>query len=97
MNASPTTPEEWQFAVDAAEALLQIDSARQYGLIEGGPVVVVERCVALLERGKQLGHVPAADAVERFVAGWNASKEGPCLSSVSSKPNRPGRKAEPGK
>lgn len=60
------TPEEWQQAVDGAEALLLIDSARQYGLITGGPVVDVERCSEILKQGAARGIKPAADCVDRF-------------------------------
>ena len=30
----PTTPAEWQEAVDAAETMLELDSCRMYGLIK---------------------------------------------------------------
>lgn len=65
-NRDPETREQWQDAVDAAEALLHFDSARQYGLIVGGPQVNVERCAELLRRGAELGIYPAPDAVERL-------------------------------
>jgi hypothetical protein len=45
---------------------LALDSARQYGLIKGGPEVNVARCVEILKRGRQLGITPAPDAVEKF-------------------------------
>jgi hypothetical protein len=35
----PTTDQEWRAAATLAEVMLDIDSARQYGLITGGPVV----------------------------------------------------------
>ena len=54
----PQTPEEWQEAVNAAEFLLLIDSARQYGLIEGGPKVNGRRADAILDRGRRLGYLP---------------------------------------
>ncbi len=60
--SEPSTPAEWQDAVDAAQLLLLIDSARQYGLIDGGPAVDVERCVQVLEVGKARGYRPAPDA-----------------------------------
>lgn len=64
----PRTPEEWQAAVDAAQGALTLDSARKYGLVTGGPVVNVDRCVELLEAGRKRGIVPSPDAVEKFVA-----------------------------
>jgi hypothetical protein len=55
----PQNPKEWQEAIDAAEFYLALDSARQYGLLTGGPTVNVERCIDILERGKRLGYRPA--------------------------------------
>jgi hypothetical protein len=54
----PVTPEEWQEAVNAAEFALLVDSARQYGLITGGPTFDVARCEDLLARGEAQGIVP---------------------------------------
>jgi hypothetical protein len=51
--AEPKTPEEWQNAVDAADALLHIQSAEAYGLITGAPSVNVERCEELLEAARR--------------------------------------------
>lgn len=68
MSVDPVTPQEWQDAVDAAEACLRLDAARLYGLISGGPKVDVERCGRILYQGRERGFVPAVDAVERFVA-----------------------------
>ena len=56
----PKTPAEWQDAVDAAEFCLLLDSARQYGLIEGGPVIHADRCAEILKRGKRKGYFPAS-------------------------------------
>lgn len=36
----PRTPEEWQNAADAADALLKNDSAKVYGLVTGGSAYV---------------------------------------------------------
>jgi hypothetical protein len=54
----PSTREEWQEAVNAADFLLRLESARLYGLIEGGPVPDIERCEDIIQRGKVLGVVP---------------------------------------
>ena len=54
----PKTDAEWQEAVDLAEFYLRLDSARQYGLITGGPEVNVARCEALLATGKERGFRP---------------------------------------
>jgi hypothetical protein len=54
----PKTPDEWQLAVDAAEMLLLIDSARLYGLITGGPRAKVKRCEEILRIGREHGFTP---------------------------------------
>jgi hypothetical protein len=66
----PQTPAEWQEAVDVAEFLLLLASARAYGLIDGGPTANSERCEEILKRGRELGYRPHKDAqlCERFLA-----------------------------
>jgi hypothetical protein len=59
----PTTPDDWRRAVTLAEVMLDIDAARQYGLITGGPEVNVARCVDVLRRGRQRGIVPRSPDV----------------------------------
>jgi hypothetical protein len=63
---NPKTKVEWQEAVDAAYGMLCLDSARQYGLIKGGPLVNVERCQELLHRGMKVGVKPAENSIERL-------------------------------
>ena len=63
----PATVWEWQEAVDLAYGALALDSARQYGLITGGPGVSVERCEEILRRGKERGILPGTEAIERFM------------------------------
>lgn len=58
----PKTLKEWQEAADEAELLLCLDSCRQFGLIEGGPVANVERCEYILAEAHSRGVTPA-DAV----------------------------------
>lgn len=47
--SDPQTPDEWQEAADAADFLLFIDSAQQYGLIEGGDHSALGDCRATLD------------------------------------------------
>jgi hypothetical protein len=61
----PQSSAEWQAAVDAAEACLLLESARQYGLVTGGPGINVQRCEDLLSRGEQRGIRPEAAGVDR--------------------------------
>ncbi len=53
----PTTPEEWQAALDALVALLEKDgsAARTYGLA----TVNVARCGEILRRATSLGYSPS--------------------------------------
>lgn len=64
---TPETAGQWQEAVDIAHAALALDAARQYGLVEGGPKVNVERCQEMLERGARTRIYPRADATDRFL------------------------------
>jgi hypothetical protein len=59
---------QWQDLVDLAHAGLALDSARQYGLIEGGPVINQNRCIELLRAGEKRGYRPSPDAIQKFVA-----------------------------
>lgn len=67
----PTKPEEWAAAVDAADFCLLIDSAQQYGLIEGGDNVNVDRCAELLNAGADRGVFPTPpDRRRAWIAHW---------------------------
>lgn len=60
----PKTREEWQEAVDLAEGLLALESARAYGFVAGGPSVDVARCEEVLRRGRDRGFTPHDNAIE---------------------------------
>jgi hypothetical protein len=60
----PETPDEWRDAVEWAEVMLLLDSARGYGVVTGGPAVDVERCLELQARGRALGHAPTTRGTE---------------------------------
>lgn len=64
---SPRTPGEWQQAMDFAQAALEIDAAREYGLIQGGPTVRVARCRRLLARGARPGYAPRAVTLDGYI------------------------------
>jgi hypothetical protein len=51
----PRTPAEWKHAADLAYTLLAIEDCKMYGLVEGGPVIDIERCEVLIERAKMRG------------------------------------------
>jgi hypothetical protein len=56
----PNTPGEWREAVTLAEVLLDVEAARQYGLITSDLPVDGERCLVLLKEGRARGVVPRA-------------------------------------
>ena len=64
---TPETPEQWQLAVNLAEACLLFESARQYGLITGGPIVDVPRCGEILDEGQRRGITPTVTGVEQAI------------------------------
>lgn len=66
-HQDPQTPYEWQEAVDMADVLLQVDAARAYGLVKGGPPVDVARCEQILADGRARGIHPSPDAVDRLL------------------------------
>lgn len=72
----PKTPAEWRQAVALAEACLLLDSARQYGLVTGGPGVDAERCEDILRRGAEQGirptHVEVDEAIRRLLRDMTA-------------------------
>jgi hypothetical protein len=68
--SDPTTPAEWEEAVNLAHVYLLIDSAQKYGLLDGGPKVDVGRCEEILHRGQDRGVVPRADAVEWWMKNY---------------------------
>ena len=63
----PRTPAEWQDAVDWAETLLRVESARQYGLITYDATIDVDRCRAILDRGRARGTRPTEAGIERRI------------------------------
>lgn len=64
----PETLEDWQEAADLATTCLALESTRQFGLIEGGPDINVERCEDLLAGAAALGIEPREDAIERCLS-----------------------------
>lgn len=65
---NPVTHYEWQLAIDMAHGALSLDSARLYGLVNGGPQVNVERCQEIMIKGRELGYAPSRDSIAKFVA-----------------------------
>lgn len=59
-HKEPMNADDWQEAVDLAEFMLLIDSARLYGLVEVGQLGInADRCDQILKRGAKLGFRPA--------------------------------------
>jgi hypothetical protein len=65
----PTTPAEWQDAVDAAKFFLMMDSAKKFGFIAGGPEVNLAKCEEILRRGAEIGFMPAGTStlIKKFL------------------------------
>jgi hypothetical protein len=65
----PITPEEWQEAVDMAEFLLLLESAKMYGLISFESKISPKRCCQIIERGAAKGYTPASESalIRRFL------------------------------
>lgn len=61
---NPSTPAEWQRAVDAAAGFRAIADCKMYGLFEGGPEIHVSRCDEILELGARKGIRPSRPAIE---------------------------------
>jgi hypothetical protein len=49
-------PDRLREAGIIADALLHIESARQYGFVRGGPQCNVERCEIIIEMARDAGH-----------------------------------------
>jgi hypothetical protein len=64
-NHDPESREEWQAAADAAHFYLALDGCRQYGLVEGGPTIDVDRCLEMLDKAKAIGITPCT--IEEFM------------------------------
>jgi len=69
MSRNPRTVEKGQEAADVAQWALALDSARQFGLVEGGPKVNVERCEEILNLAEKRGIRPHKDAVACIMRG----------------------------
>lgn len=74
MTRNPRTLAEWQEAVDGAEIMLMVESAKAYGLVEGGPAANVQRCEELLREGKRRAIYPQVTdrKIVAFIRGLNA-------------------------
>lgn len=80
IHREPSTPTEWQTAVDLAEVMLHLEAARVYGLVTAGPTVDVIRCVEILARGRLRGVTPIAEHTDRLLgeaaaASWSFRPE----------------------
>lgn len=64
VSRNPGTHAEWQDAVNAAKACLLLVDARRYGLVSGGPVINVARCLELLEGGREQNILPTKPGVD---------------------------------
>ncbi len=65
----PITSTEWQEAVNMAEFLLLLESAKMYGLIEFDTPIDRKRCCKIIALGAGLGYTPASepDLIKQFL------------------------------
>lgn len=72
----PVTREQWQDAVDAAELLARITTAkvllflelaRLFGLIDESGEINIQACCEVIEDAHSQGIMPSADAMHRFI------------------------------
>ena len=61
----PVTDVQWQDAVDAAYFMQQIEMARLFGLVTGGPEINFESCIEILDVGRELAIVPRLEQISR--------------------------------
>lgn len=59
----PQTAEEWQKAVDSAQAMIALAIASDFRFITGLPTIHPERCWEILHKGYLHGFVPADKGV----------------------------------
>lgn len=64
----PLTDQEWREVVLAAHALRSIEDCRMYGLLAGGPNIVLDRVDWFIAEGKKRGIVPTEAEVTEAAA-----------------------------
>jgi len=65
----PKTNDQWQEAVDAAAAMLQLKAARFYGLVSMDVEIDTARCRHILDAGRLAGFMPSIERLDRTVLG----------------------------
>jgi hypothetical protein len=75
LGSWPDTAIQWQDAVDAANACMVIEAAREYGLVCGGPEVDLRRCIQILAAGLERGIRPTPGSPARYFRVWNNAEE----------------------
>lgn len=73
----PVTREQWQDAVDAAETLARITTAkvllfievgRLFGLVDENGEIDIQACYEVVQDARSQGIMPSADALGRFIS-----------------------------
>jgi hypothetical protein len=62
--ARPTTPKQWQDAVDAAYLIHMVQTGQVYELLGDMPAFDFEKIFQTLEEGREQGITPMADIIE---------------------------------
>jgi hypothetical protein len=71
----PEAIEDWQLAVNLAQALISIDLASRYGRMDIDPKCNIQRCEDLLSRGKSLGVEPIGRQVDTIIRALSEAPE----------------------
>lgn len=67
-RVDPSTPAEWQEAVNGAHVLRMIADCVMYGLIETDMQIDVARCDEILDQGAKLGYRPEPGIIDKTFA-----------------------------
>ncbi len=70
------TPEGRQKAFDQASALLELDNLKKHGVVEGGPSIIREKCLAAIALGEAEGLEPTPGFAALMLRCWNVCVEG---------------------
>ncbi len=65
-HKDPETPKAWQDSVDYANGALMFEKFRMCGMFESDLNIPIDRCIEILERGKELGYSPSNQSIEVF-------------------------------
>lgn len=66
---NPTTKQEWQEAIDAADAMLTLNAAIVFDLVDIPAQVDIRRCMHTISEGRERGMQPRREKLEEHLIG----------------------------